>query len=89
MITDILVSGVVQGVGFRYATKQLAGEFNLKGWVKNNSDGTVQIQVDGDGKKVQKFIKAIKNNPTGSSHVSDIKVTEIETTETFHQFTIK
>ncbi len=43
----IKVFGMVQGVGFRYYTKQEADALELKGWVMNCSDGTVDIQVQG------------------------------------------
>ena len=44
----IIVSGIVQGVGFRYFTFRLAEEYNLKGWVRNNLNGTVEMIVSGE-----------------------------------------
>lgn len=89
MIANILVSGMVQGVGFRYATKQTADQLGLKGWVKNNPDGTVQTKVSGEDNKIQQFITAIRNNPTNFSRVDDIYVSEITTKEKYHDFTIE
>ncbi|WP_404452778.1 acylphosphatase [Virgibacillus necropolis] len=89
MVKSIIVSGIVQGVGFRYATKQSADVLNLKGWVKNNADGTVQIHVDGESDQIQKFIIAIKNNPTQFAQVNHIHVTELDNKETYQDFTIK
>lgn len=89
MIISILVNGRVQGVGFRYATKQNADELKLQGWVKNNPDGTVQIRVTGNDNKVQQFITQIRNNPTQFARVDDVTVTKVEDKKTYHHFSIK
>ena len=41
-------SGRVQGVGFRYRARYAAGQLGLAGWVENESDGTVTLEVQGD-----------------------------------------
>ena len=43
----IVFHGRVQGVGFRYTAKYLARSMNLTGWVKNEYDGTVVMEVQG------------------------------------------
>lgn len=43
----ITFHGRVQGVGFRYTAKYLARSLNLSGWVKNEWDGTVTLEVQG------------------------------------------
>ncbi|NTV03089.1 MAG: acylphosphatase [Chlorobiaceae bacterium] len=43
----LIVSGVVQGVGFRKFIDQAAKELQLSGWVRNLNDGTVEIDVQG------------------------------------------
>ena len=42
------VSGRVQGVGFRYRARYAAGQLGLTGWVENEDDGTVTLEVQGD-----------------------------------------
>ena len=42
------VSGRVQGVGFRYRTRYAAGQLGLTGWVRNEDDGSVTLEVQGD-----------------------------------------
>ncbi len=42
------VSGRVQGVGFRYRARYAAGQLGLTGWVENEPDGTVTLEVQGD-----------------------------------------
>ncbi|RPA69749.1 acylphosphatase [Cyclobacteriaceae bacterium YHN15] len=44
----IKVHGKVQGVFFRKNTQQKAVELGLKGWVKNEEDGTVSIEIEGE-----------------------------------------
>ena len=43
-----VVSGRVQGGGFRYRARYAAGQLGLAGWVENESDGTVTLEVQGD-----------------------------------------
>ena len=45
----MIFHGRVQGVGFRYTAKYLARSMNLTGWVKNEYDGTVVMEVQGRG----------------------------------------
>lgn len=86
---NILVSGRVQGVGFRYATKQTADDLGLEGWVKNNPDGTVQIHVTGNDNKIQEFISKIRNSPIQFAKVDDVTVTDSDNKETYQAFSIK
>ncbi len=52
----IIYSGVVQGVGFRLTTQRKAKELHLAGWVRNLSDGRVEILVEGQKDTIQNFI---------------------------------
>lgn len=49
------VHGRVQGVFFRHNTNELAQKLKLAGWVKNVSDGTVEILAQGDSEKLKKL----------------------------------
>lgn len=73
----IQVFGLVQGVGFRYTTKQLADSMGVKGIVMNRSNGSVYIEAQAAPLILQKFLSQIKLSPTPSGRVDDIKVTEI------------
>ena len=53
---EIIVSGRVQGVGFRAASRKQARFLRLKGWVENLPDGSVRIVINGDPEKCTKFI---------------------------------
>ena len=54
-------SGMVQGVGFRYAAERLASEFKIKGWVKNLRDGRVEVLCEGDERDIGFFIEKINS----------------------------
>jgi len=70
---EVFVSGIVQGVGFRYFTKKIARELGVKGYVKNLSDGRVYIYAVGDEIILDKFISAIKIGPPSAS-VRDVEI---------------
>jgi len=69
--------GVVQGVGFRFFTKQEADELRLFGSVKNLSDGSVEIHVYGENRQVLKFLKWCHVGPK-TSNVSKMEYDEID-----------
>lgn len=47
--------GFVQGVGFRYTTQRIASNLSLTGWVRNLSDGSVEILAEGDEKSLEQM----------------------------------
>ncbi len=57
---QVLYSGRVQGVGFRYSVKQLATGFEVTGWVRNLPDGTVEMQANGEPAEIDAFVAAIE-----------------------------
>jgi acylphosphatase len=66
----IVVTGRVQGVGFRWSTHELALQHGLVGQVKNEWDGSVTIDVQGPAKAVKMFVKEVQAgpNPICQSH---------------------
>ena len=54
--------GRVQGVGFRYTAKYLARSMNLTGWVKNEYDGTVVMEVQGRETLIFELMKGLNRN---------------------------
>jgi acylphosphatase len=69
-------SGSVQGVGFRLSAERTAAMLGLKGWVKNLSDGRVEIICEGKEADVKKFIDKI-----GSIFVAYIRSADIKWSE--------
>ena len=56
----ILVSGRVQGVGFRYRSCYIAQSLGLTGWVENLWDGRVEMEVQGDENSIQQMLVQIQ-----------------------------
>lgn len=84
----VLISGRVQGVFFRANTKQKAQSLNVKGWVRNTSDGKVEAIFEGEEESVDKMIKwCHKGSP--HANVENVKVEEKSSTEGYTDFKIK
>jgi acylphosphatase len=59
----ITVSGKVQNVGFRYYTARTAQEFNIDGLVRNEPDGTVYIEAEGEKDALDGFVSWCRRGP--------------------------
>ena len=72
----IIVTGLVQGVGFRYFAVNEARRLAVSGWVRNRLDGTVELEAQGAPTALVAFVEAMK---TGNdwSRVQDVQVEEI------------
>ncbi len=73
----LLVSGLVQGVGYRHFVKSRAEELGLSGWVRNREDGQVEIMVIGRQEKINKFINLLRKGPI-LARVEAIKSEEVK-----------
>jgi acylphosphatase len=62
----VLVSGRVQGVGFRYFVKQRADEAGATGWVRNLRDGRVEAVLQGTQEAVRRVLDDIGQGPSGA-----------------------
>lgn len=60
----LLISGRVQGVFFRAHTQEVASRLELKGWVRNTMDGSVEVLAEGDSDKLQKLLNWCKKGPS-------------------------
>jgi len=56
----VYFSGRVQGVGFRYTTKQISNRFAVSGWVRNLPDGRVELLAEGEETEVNGFLAAVR-----------------------------
>ena len=84
----LLISGVVQGVGYRWSCQRAAVRIGVKGWVRNLDDGRVEAVAQGPREQVEELIKWCYRGPSEAS-VSDIAVTYEEPTEEFQDFGIR
>jgi acylphosphatase len=63
----VVVHGRVQGVFFRGQTRDRARSLGLTGWVRNNSDGTVEAVFEGDRERVESMIEWCRRGPAYAS----------------------
>jgi len=83
----IIVYGRVQGVFFRHNTKKIADKLNLKGWVRNNPDDTVEIVAEGNDDATDKFLNWCRKGPIGAK-VETIEIKEGNFKKEFKEFSI-
>lgn len=76
---NIKVQGKVQGVSYRESTKAVANQLGVKGYIKNEADGSVYIEAEADDWTMQLFLDWCNEGPTGAvvtlleSHEGEIK----------------
>ncbi len=68
----VLVSGMVQGVGYRAWTRQQALQRNLVGWVRNLADGRVEAVLQGEDSNVLDMLDAMRQGPA-MARVQDVQ----------------
>jgi|SRR3972149_3658671 len=82
-----LISGEVQGVGYREEVKRLAFGLNIRGWITNLKDGRVEITAEGEDKDIEEFIEHI-NIRKYPIFVEEIKVEEASYKGEFGSFRV-
>lgn len=75
MALNLLISGRVQGVGYRAWAVRQARALALSGWVRNRLDGTVEIAVLGDAAAVESFVALCRRGPP-AAHVNGVAKSE-------------
>lgn len=85
---QVIFRGRVQGVGFRYHTKQTALGFDVVGWVKNKRDGSVEMQVMGEEEEVRDFIEEIACESELASLIKEHEVCDLAPLEGCRGFRI-
>ena len=82
----MVVSGKVQGVCFRNNTRKKALQLTIAGWVKNNTNGTVELEATGAEENIEQLIKWLHRGPL-LARVEQVKVTRCDL-KTFAGFSI-
>lgn len=72
---SVFVTGKVQGVFFRASTKEAADKLGVKGFVRNEKDGSVYIEAEGDEQQLQQFISWCHEGPP-HARVQNVNITE-------------
>lgn len=84
-----VVSGKVQGVGYRMSTRNRAKQLNLRGYVQNLNNGNVEIVARGEDASVNSLIEWAKSGPP-SAVVDNLEIEVVsENLEEFEDFTIR
>ncbi len=81
-----VVSGRVQGVGFRFFAERAARELGVRGWVRNLPDGSVETVAEGETDAVDRYLSRLATGPR-SSRVDSVAVDELPE-EGFSEFEI-
>lgn len=76
----VTVRGVVQGVSFRWYARQEADRLGLTGWVRNERDGSVRLEVQGPEADVEEFLTWVRLGPV-HARVSSVDIEEVEPTD--------
>ena len=76
----VLVTGRVQGVGYRYFTEDAANHFGLTGWVSNRFDRSVELEAQGEAADIDEFLTRLRMGPP-LSHVADLQVNDLPVEE--------
>ena len=74
---QINVYGRVQGVGFRWFTQQAAERHHISGWVRNKTDGSVEMAIQGEPAAIDRFLAIIAAGPGAYRHVTQLVKTPI------------
>lgn len=69
----LFISGMVQGVGYRWFVMRKAKEYKLNGYVRNLYDGDVDVEVEGDRGLIIDFAEELKVG-SHSAHVTDMRI---------------
>lgn len=70
---NIIFSGTVQGVGFRFTVQRYAVRLGIKGWVKNLPNGSVELLVDGSRQTIDELCRNVEDDFHGYIENKDIK----------------
>ncbi len=81
------VRGDVQGVGFRFFTRETATRIGLNGWVRNNFDGSVSVYAEGSSEQLELFEMELAGGPRFST-VSSLSKEEREPEGIYNGFSI-
>ena len=84
----VIFEGRVQGVGFRYTTKDLARGFDVLGTVKNLPDKTVELIISGEDEEVEEFLRELVEDSAVAHHITEVRQEVIDPLPDLKGFTI-
>ena len=84
---EVHFDGLVQGVGFRYTTRQIAARFQVTGYVRNLPDGRVLLVAEGLPEELDRFLAAVRR--AMDRYIEDVAQTVRPATGQFHDFGVR
>jgi acylphosphatase len=85
---QFVVTGRVQGVGFRFFARDVAAREGLHGWIRNRDDGGVEISAEGEVESLDRFERRIRQGPRGA-RVEQVEVSDLGPTGSDTGFEIR
>ena len=85
---ELIISGRVQGIGYRAYALRIAQNLDIKGSVRNLPDGRVRVIAFAEEDVMDLFIQKLRKGPTFSL-VRDVLINEMEITDTYKDFRIE
>ena len=79
--------GLVQGVGFRYRARHAAGAVGATGWVRNDPDGSVAMEIQGTEEQISQVLLTIQN--ARHIEIDEMEVRELSVTENEKGFRVR
>lgn len=83
-----VISGIVQGVGYRFFAERVANQLGIQGYVKNLWDDNVEVYAIGDAASLEEFKRHLAQGPR-SAHVTAIEESEAAVSSRYSRFVIE
>ncbi|GIU82513.1 MAG: acylphosphatase [Acidobacteria bacterium] len=83
-----IISGIVQGVGYRFFTQRAAAEHQIVGYVRNLENGDVEVVAEGESQQMENFKKELMTGPRFSI-VRNIEEVVLEPSGAYSSFRIE
>jgi len=88
MTRRYIITGRVQGVGFRWFVEREARGIGVGGWVRNNDDGAVEVLASGTAEQLAQMRKVLEQGPR-ASRVDEVQEFEVESQQNESSFRIE
>jgi len=85
---ELVVHGDVQGVSYRYFARDIAKKMGVKGWIRNEADGSITIIIEGDDDRVSNFVNWCKQGSPMST-IKDVEIKDSKYSGLFKNFEIR
>ncbi len=84
----VVITGVVQGVGYRYFVARAAERYGITGWVRNREDGAVEVEAEGDSAVLEAFLKDLRIGPR-AAEVTGMDVERLTPGKGYRDFDVR